>query len=153
MSLTPDLDALRLELAAACFDSVARQFAHFAKFGRAEGISDHDAAQFRIAGAVVDWVGEEYRRCAVKIRATEEILAAPFMHQPAVPSDVSAFEASMSRPPPPQLPEQPECIGGPLLDTARQRIAEARDSLKHGESQTLRAAAQTAALLHTWCGG
>ena len=44
MSLTPDLDLPRLEgLAAACFDSVARQFAHFAKFGHAEGITDDDA--------------------------------------------------------------------------------------------------------------
>jgi hypothetical protein len=153
VSLTPDLDALRLELAAACFDSIAKQFAHFAKFGRAEGITAADAALLKTAGDVIGWVGEEYRRCAVKIRATEEILAAPFLHQPAVPSDPSAFEASMSRPPPPQLPEQPACIGSPLLDMARDRIAEARDTLNHGESQTLRAAAQTAALLHTWCGG
>jgi hypothetical protein len=153
MSLTPDLDALRLELAAACFDSVARQFAHFAKFGHIEGISDEDAAQFHIAGDVIGWVGEEYRRCAIKIRATEEILAAPFLHQPAVPSDPSAFEASMSRPPPPQLPEQPVCIGSELLDQARERIAEARDALSHGTTQTLHAATQTAAVLYTWCGG
>jgi hypothetical protein len=153
MSLTPDLDALRLELAAACFDSVTSQFAHFAKFGRVEGITEGDAAQFGIAGDVIGWVGEEYRRCAIKIRATEEILAAPFLHQPAVPSDPAAFEASMSRPPPPQLPEQPGCIGSPLLDQARERIAEARDALSHGTSQTLSAATQTAALLHTWCGG
>ncbi len=32
-------------------------------------------------------------------------------------------------------------------------IAEARDALSHGDTQTLRAATQTAALLHTWCGG
>lgn len=153
MSLTPDLDALRLELAAACFDSVTHQFAHFAKFGHAEGIGDDDAAQFRIAGDVISWVGEEYRRCAIKIRATEEILAAPFLHQPAVPSDPAAFEASMSRPPPPQLPEQPGCIGSSLLDMARERLAEARDTLGRGESQLLRAATQAAALLHTWCGG
>jgi hypothetical protein len=153
MSLTPDLDALRLELAAACFESVAHQFAHFAKFGHVEGITDDDAAQFHIAGDVIGWVGEEYRRCAIKIRATEEILAAPFLHQPAVPSDPSAFEASMSRPPPPQLPDQPTCIGSELLDQARERIAEARDALSHGTTQTLHAATQTAALLHTWCGG
>jgi hypothetical protein len=153
MSLTPDLDALRLELAAACFDSVAHQFAHFAKFGHLEGISDDDAAQFHIAGDVIGWVGEEYRRCAIKIRATEEILAAPFLHQPAVPSDASAFEASMSRPPPPQLPDQPTCIGSERLDQARERIAEARDALSHGSTQILHAATQTAALLHTWCGG
>jgi hypothetical protein len=59
-------------------------------------------------------------------------LAAPFLHQPAVPGDLSAFEASMSRPPPPQLAEQPGCIGLPLLDQARERIAEARDVLSHG---------------------
>jgi hypothetical protein len=153
MSLTPDLDALRLELAGACFDSVANQFAYFAKFGHAEGITDDDAAQFRIAGDVIGWVGEEYRRCAIKIRATEEILAAPFLHQPAVPSDASAFEASISRPLPPQLPGQPGCIGSPLLDMARARLAEARDTLNHGDSHILSAATQTAALLHTWCGG
>jgi hypothetical protein len=153
MSLTPDLDALRLELAAACFDSVAHQFAYFAKFAHAEGISDDDAAQFGIAGDVIGWVGEEYRRCAVKIRATEEILAATFLHQPAVPSDPSAFEASMSRPLPPKLPDQPACIGSDLLDQARERIAEARDALSHGTTQILHAATQTAALLHTWCGG
>ena len=153
MSLTPDLDALRFELAAACFDSVTSQFAHFAKFGHTQGITRGDAAQFRIAGDVIGWVGEEYRRCAIKIRATEEILAAPFLHQPAVPSDPSAFEASMSRPPPPQLPEQPACIGSPLLDMARERLAEARDTLHHGDSQILRAATQAAALLYTWCGG
>jgi hypothetical protein len=153
MSLTPDLDALRLELAAACFDSVSKRFAYFAKAGRSEGISDEDAAQIGIAGDVIAWVGEEYRRCAIKIRATEEIIAAPFLHQPAVPNDASAFEASMSRPPPPQLPEQPSCIGSALLDTARGRLAEARDTLSHGETQTLRAATQTAALLHAWCGG
>jgi hypothetical protein len=153
MSLTPDLDALRLELAAACFDSVTHQFAHFGKFGHAEGISHDDAAQFLIAGDVIGWVGEEYRRCAIKIRATEEILAAPFLHQPAVPSDPSVFEASMSRPPPPQLPEQPGCIGSSLLDMARERLAEARDTLSRGDSQLLRAATQAAALLHTWCGG
>ncbi len=153
MSLTPDLDALRLELAAACFDSVSKQFHYFAKFGRSEGISDDDATRLGTAADVIGWVGEEYRRCAIKIRATEEILAAPFLHQPAVPNDPSAFEASMSRPPPPQLPEQPGCVGNSLLDTARGRIAEARDALSHGDSQTLRAATQTAALLHTWCGG
>jgi hypothetical protein len=59
----------------------------------------------------------------------------------------------MSRPPPPQLPEQPACIGSPLLDMARERLAEARDTLRHGDSHILRAATQTAALLHTWCGG
>jgi hypothetical protein len=153
MSLTPDLDALRFELAAACFDSVAHQFAHFAKFGHTKGIADEDAAQFGIAGDVIDWVGEEYRRCAIKIRATEEILAAPFLHQPAVPSDPSAFEASISRPLPPELPDQPGCIGSALLDVARERLAEARDTLDHGDSQILRAATQAAALLHTWCGG
>ncbi len=153
MSLTPDLDALRLELAAACFDSVASQFAHFAKFGHVEGITDDDAAQFRIAGDVIGWVGEEYRRCAIKIRATEEIIAAPFLHQPAVPSDASAFEASMSRPPPPQLPDQPVCIGSDFLDQARERIAEARDALSHGNTGTLHAATQAAALLYNWCGG
>jgi hypothetical protein len=153
MSLTPDLDALRLELAAACFDGVAKKFAHFAKFGHVEGINDDDAARFRTAGDVIGWVGEEYRRCAIKIRATEEILAAPFLHQPAVPSDASAFEASMSRPPPPQLPDQPTCIDSELLDQARARIAEARDALGHGTTQILHAATQTAALLHTWCGG
>ncbi|WP_428340148.1 hypothetical protein [Mycobacterium sp.] len=153
MSLSPDLDALRLELAAACFDSVAHQFAHFAKFGRVEGIADDDAAQFGVAGDVIGWVGEEYRRCAIKIRAMEEILAAPFLHQPAVPSDASAFEASMSRPLPPELPDQPVCIGSDLLDQARERIAEARDALGHGNTPTLLAATQTAALLHTWCGG
>ena len=31
MSLTPDLDALRLELAAACSDSVTKRFEYFAK--------------------------------------------------------------------------------------------------------------------------
>jgi hypothetical protein len=153
MAVTPDLDALRLELAAACFDSVARQFAYFAKFPHVEGITDADAAQFHIAGDVIGWVGEEYRRCAIKIRAIEEILAAPFLHQPAVPSDASAFEASMSRPPPPQLPDQPACIDSELLDQARERIAEARDALSHGTTQTLHAATQTAALLHSWCGG
>jgi hypothetical protein len=59
----------------------------------------------------------------------------------------------MSRPPPPQLPDQPTCIGSELLDQARERIAEARDALSHGTTQTLDAATQTAALLHTWCGG
>lgn len=153
MSLTPDLDALRLELAAACFDSVTKQFAHYAKFGRAEGITDDDSARFRIAADVVGWVAEEYRRCAIKIRATEEIMAAPFLNQPPVPNDPSAFEASMSRPPPPQLPDQPGCTGSPVLERARARLAEARDTLSHGESQTLHAATHTAALLHTWCGG
>jgi hypothetical protein len=153
MSLTPELDALRLELAAKCFDAVAKQFAHFAKFGQSEGIADEDEARFRTASAVIGWVGEEYRRCAIKIRATEEMVAAPFLNQPAVPNDPSAFEASMSRPPPPPLPDQPACIGSALLDQARERIAEARDALSHGTSPTLGAATQTAALLHTWCGG
>jgi hypothetical protein len=153
MSLTPELDALRLELAAECFDTVAKQFAHFGKFGRSEGIADEDEARFRTASDVIGWVGEEFRRCAIKIRATEEMLAATFLHQPAVPSDTSAFEASMSRPLPPELPDQPTCIGSELLDQARERIAEARDALRHGTTQTLDAATQTAALLHTWCGG
>lgn len=104
MSLTPDLDALRLELAAACFDSVTKQFAHFAKFGRAEGITDDDRARFRIAAD------------------------APFLNQP-------------------------ECVGSPVLERARARLGEGRDTLSHGDSQTLHAATQTAALQHTWCGG
>jgi hypothetical protein len=153
MSLTPDLDALRLELAAACFDSVTKQFAYFAKFGRAEGITDDDSGRFRIAADVIGWVAEEYRRCAIKIRATDEIMAAPFLNQPPVPNDASAFEASMSRPPPPKLPDQPGCIGSPVVRRARARLAEARDTLSHGDSPTLHAATQTAALLHTWCAG
>ena len=153
MSLTPELDALRLELAAECFGTVAKQFAHFGKFGRSEGIADEDESRFRTASDVIGWVGEEFRRCAIKIRATEEMVAAPFLNQPAVPNDASAFEASISRPPPPPLPDQPACIGSALLDQARERIAEARDALSHGTSPTLGAATQTAALLHTWCGG
>lgn len=153
MSLTPELDALRLELAAECFDTVAKQFAHFGKFGRSEGIAEEDEARFRTASDVIGWVGEEFRRCAIKIRATEEMVAAPFLNQPAVPNDASAFEASISRPPPPPLPDQPVCIGAALLDQARERIAEARDALSHGTSPTLDAATQTAALLHTWCSG
>ena len=153
MSVTPELDALRLELAAECLDSVAQQFGYFANFGHVEGITDADGDQFGIAGDVIGWVGEEYRRCAIKIRATEEMLVATFLHQPAVPSDTSAFEASMSRPLPPELPDQPSCIGSELLDQARDRIAEARDALGHGTTQILHAATQTAALLHTWCGG
>ena len=153
MSLTPELDALRLELAAECLAAVAKQFAHFGKFGRSEGIGDEDEARFRTASDVIGWVGEEFRRCAIKIRATDEMVAAPFLDQPAVPNDASAFEASISRPLPPPLPDQLACIGSALLDQARERIAEARDALSHGTSQTLRAAMQTAALLHTWCGG
>jgi hypothetical protein len=153
MSVTPELDALRLELAAECLDTVAKQFAYFAKFGRSEGIADDDEDRFRTASDVIDWVAEEYRRCAIKIRATDEMVAAPFLHQPAVPNDPSAFEASISRPPPPPLPDQPDCIGSALLDQARERIAEARDALSHGTTQTLHAATHTAALLHTWCGG
>ncbi|MGA8332760.1 MAG: hypothetical protein WB777_26270 [Mycobacterium sp.] len=153
ISLTPELDALRLELAAECLDSVGKQFAYFAKFGRSEGITDEDEARFGTAADVISWVGEEYRRCAIKIRATDEMVAAPFLDQPAVPNDASAFEASITRPPPPLLPDQPACIGSVLLEQARDRIAEARDALSHGSSQTLRAAMQTAALLHTWCGG
>jgi hypothetical protein len=153
MSVTPELDALRLELAAECLGSVAKQFAHFAKFGGSEGITDEDEARFGTASEVIGWVAEEYRRCAIKIRATDEMVAAPYLDQPAVPNDASAFEASMSRPPPPALPDQPACIGAGLLDHARERIAEARDALSHGTAQTLRAATQTAALLHTWCGG
>jgi hypothetical protein len=55
MSLTPDLDALWLELAAACFDSITKQFAYFAKSGRAEGITDDGRARFRIAADVIGW--------------------------------------------------------------------------------------------------
>jgi hypothetical protein len=153
MSLTPELDALRLELAAECLDGVAKQFAYFAKFGRSEGIAVDDEARFGTASDVIGWVGEEYRRCAIKIRVTDEMVAATFLDQPAVPNDPSAFEASMSRPPPPPLPDQPACVDSALLDRARERIAEARGALSHGTSQTLRAATQTAALLHTWCGG
>lgn len=153
MSLTPDLDALRLELAAACSDSVTKQFEYFAKFGRAEGIGDDDRARLRIAADVIGWVAEEYRRCAIKIRATDEIMAAPFLNEPPVPNDPSAFEASMSRPPPPQLPDQPGCIGSPVFERARARLGEARDALSHGDSQILYAATQTAVLLHSWCGG
>ncbi len=153
MSVTPELDALRLELAAECLGSVAKQFGYFAKFGRSEGITDDDKGRFRTASDVIGWVAEEYRRCAIKIRATDEMVAAPFLDQPAVPNDASAFEASISRPPPPPLPDQPDCIGSALLDQARGRIAEARDALSYGTTQTLHAATETAALLHTWCGG
>lgn len=153
MLLTPELDALRLDLAAECLVVVAKQFAYFAKFGRSEGIADVDQERFRTAAEVIAWVAEEFRRCAIKIRATDEMVAAPFLDQPAVPNDPSAFEASISRPPPPPLPEQPSCVGSALLDRARERIAEARDALSHGTSQTLLAATQTAALLHAWCGG
>jgi hypothetical protein len=153
MSLTPELDALRLELAAECLDGVAKQFAYLAKFGRSEGLAIDDEARFGTASDVIGWIGEEYRRCAIKIRVKDEMVAAPFLDQPAVPNDTSAFEASMSRPPPPPLPDQPACIGSTLLDRARERLAEARDALGHGTSQTLVTATQTAALLHTWCGG
>jgi hypothetical protein len=153
MSLTPELDALRLELAAGCLDLVAKQFGYFARFGRAEGIAEDDQPRFGIASDVIAWVAEEFCRCAIKIRATDEMFAAPFLRQPAVPNDPSAFEASMNRPPPPPLPDQPSCIGSELLDRARERIAEARDALSHGTGQTLHAATQTAALLHAWCGG
>ena len=113
-------------------------------------------AQFHIAAGGRDRLGRRGipQVRAVKIRATEEMLAA------TVPSSAGCAQRC---PRPlkrrcvarylPELPDQPACVEKGLLDQARERVAEARDALSHGTTQTLDAATQTAALLHTWCGG
>jgi hypothetical protein len=151
--MEPQLDALRLELAGALFDNVARQFEIFGQDPRLWKLTDRDAARLLTASQVVTWLAEEFRRCAIRLRATDELNAGMFRGQLPIPDDPAPFEASLKRPPPPPLPDPPISIDPARLDWPRERLTEARDVLRYGSGPTTRAAAEHAEHLRTWCGG
>jgi hypothetical protein len=151
--MEPELDALRLELAGALFDNVARQFEIFAQDPRLWKLTDRDAARLRTASQVVMWLAEEFRRCAIKLRATDELNAGMFRGELPIPDNAAPFEASLKRPPPPPLPDPPISFDPGRLDWPRERFAEARDVLRYGSGPTTRVASEHAERLRIWCGG
>lgn len=132
MAKISGLDLPRLEFAAACLDIVAWEFKRLAELNQKfQGspqymwgeLTDEDAARFGTAAETIGFLAEEIRRSNIKMRATDE---AGFT---GVPNDPAAFEASMSRPPPPPYPEPPACVGSPRLNEVRATLADALSTL------------------------
>jgi hypothetical protein len=150
------LDWPRLEFAAACLDSVAWEFKRLAELNQKfqgfpeymwDELTDEDAARFGTAAETIAFLAEEIRRSVIKMRGTDEAAGT------GVPNDPAAFEASISRPPPPPFPEPPACVGSPRLDEVRATLADALSTLSRGTSLTVGAAIEQMVRLLAWCRG
>jgi hypothetical protein len=152
------LDLPRLEFAAACLDSVAREFKRLGELNQKfqgfpeymwDELTDEDAARFGTASETIAFFAEEIRRSVIRMRGTDEASAA----STGVPNDPAAFEASISRSPPPPYPEPPACVGSPRLDEVRATLADAIGTLSRGTSLTVGAAIEQTVRLLAWCRG
>jgi hypothetical protein len=152
------LDWPRLEFAAACLDSVAREFQRLAELNQKfqgfpeymwDELTDEDAARFGTASQTIAFLADEIRRSIARTRGADEAGGS----STGVPNDPAAFEASMSRPPPPPLPQPPACIGRPRLDEVRATLADAVSTLSRGTSLTVGAAIEQIVRLLAWCRG
>ena len=106
----PQLDPPRLALAAGLYDMSAWQLDVFLDDAVGYGISPQDAASLQLLVDLIRWQSEGYRRYAVKMRADDEMVDAYFAGEVAAPNTAAAFEASITRPEHPPLPNRAKAI-------------------------------------------
>ncbi|MCV7258380.1 hypothetical protein [Mycobacterium shimoidei] len=153
VSMQPKLEALRLEYAAVLFDSAANQLAWMGQRPRTFDVSQEDADRLLAAAELVCWLAQRVRRFAVEVRAIDQMNAATWRDEPAVPDDASVFELPLEPPTAPTAPEKLASMDFQSLDSVRERFQEAQDVLRYGGSRTARSAAGLAGRFYRWCGG
>jgi hypothetical protein len=153
IAMQPQIEALRLEYVAGLFGSAAKQLGRRAANPQAFELADEDADRLLAAAKLVTWLAERCRRFAVEVRAIDQMTAASWRDEPAVPDDASAFELPLKPPPAPPAPERLASMDCQSLECVRERLQEAQDVLRYGRSETARAAAGLAERLYRWCGG
>ncbi|AMT70482.1 hypothetical protein [Mycobacteroides immunogenum] len=147
----PQLDPPRLELAAGLYDMSAWQLDVFLDDAVGYGISPQDAASLQLLVDLIRWQSEGYRRYAVKMRADDEMVDAYFAGEVAAPNTAAAFEASITRPEHPPLPNRAKAIDYQLLRPVRDLLEEAHTVLSRGSRPVMTYAAKQAAALYSWC--
>ncbi len=148
----PQLDPIRLELAAGLYDSVVWQLEVYCDDAQRYCLTVQDAARLQGLADLIAWQAENLRRRATVIRATNQMYANYFAGKVAVCDDAAGFEASMTVPTPPRIPPQPESIDFALLAPARDLFEEAHAVLSRGGQPELTEwAAEQARAFYSWC--
>lgn len=161
MSMNPPLDAARLNFAAAALDSAASLFKRIEEdehFNASRGRSvlpEGETDRLDIAAQCVRWLAEEFRRSGTKLVAMDEVGAARFSGEPAVPSTPAVFAASIRQPDPPAFPSEPipVAVRDSRMELVRERLEEACRVLANGQGRSTSAALENVQDLHAWCGG
>lgn len=148
----PQLDPIRLELAAGLYDSAVWQLEVYCDDAERYCLSVVDAARLQGMADLIGWQAENFRRQAVMIRATNQMYANYFAGEVAVCDDAAGFEASMTPPQRPPIPERLETVDFDLLAPARDLFEEAHAVLSRGgESLLTEWAAEQARVFYSWC--
>ncbi|OHU53463.1 hypothetical protein [Mycobacteroides chelonae] len=148
----PQLDPIRLELAAGLYDSVVWQFEVYCDDAQRYCLEVHDAARLQGLADLIAWQAENLRRRATIIRATNQMYANYFAGKVAVCDDAAGFEASIKVAPPPPIPDRSSTIDFALLAPARELFEEAYTVLSRGgQSELTEWAAEQARAFYAWC--
>lgn len=148
----PQLDPIRLELAAGLYDSAVWQLEVYCDDAERYCLSVEDAARLQGIADLIGWQAENLRRQAVTIRATNQMYANYFAGEVAVCDDAAGFAASMTPPQRPPIPERLETVDFDLLAPARDLFEEAHAVLSRGgESLLTEWAAEQARAFYSWC--
>ncbi|MUM17977.1 hypothetical protein FZI91_17810 [Mycobacterium sp. CBMA271] len=152
MKPQPQLDPIRLELAAGLYDSAVWQFEVYCDDAQRYYLAVHDAARLQGLADLIAWQAENLRRRAMVVRATNQMHANYFAGEIAVCDDAAGFEASLHVPPPPPIPDRSSTIDFALLAPARDLFDEAYTVLSRGgQSELTEWAAEQARGFYAWC--
>lgn len=148
----PQLDPIRLELAAGLYDSVVWQLEVYCDDAQRYCLAIQDAARLQGLADLIAWQADNFRRRATIIRATNQMYANYFAGEVAVCDDAAGFEASMRVPPAPPIPDRSNTIDFALLAPARKLFEEAHSVLSRGgQSELTEWAAEQARAFYAWC--
>lgn len=161
MSMNPPLDAARLNFVSATLDSAASLFKRTEEDERFDasrgksGLPEGEADRLGIAAQCVRWLAEEFRRSGTKLIAMDEVGAARFSGEPAVPSTPAVFAASIRQPDPPPFPTEPIPVAAKdfRMELVRKRLEEACSLLANDQGRSTSAALENVQALHAWCSG
>lgn len=148
----PQLDPIRLELAAGLYDSVVWQLEVYCDDAQRYCLTVENAARLQSMADLIGWHAENLRRRAVTTRATNQMYTNYLAGEVAVCDDAAGFAASMTPPQRPPIPGRLENIDFDLLAPARDLFEEAHNVLScGGESALNKWAADQARAFYTWC--
>lgn len=152
MKPQPQLDPIRLELAAGLYGSVVWQLEVYCDDAQRYCLTVEDAARLQGMADLIGWHAENLRRRAVTTRATNQMYANYLAGEVAVCDDAAGFAASMTPPQRPPIPGRLENIDFDLLAPARALFEEAHNVLSRGGESALNEwAADQARAFYTWC--
>ncbi|EIV69087.1 Uncharacterised protein [Mycobacteroides abscessus subsp. abscessus] len=152
VKLPPQLDPIRLELAAGLYDSAVWQLEVYCDDAQRYCLTVEDAARLQAMADLIGWHAENLRRRALTTRATNQMYTNYLAGEVAVCDDAAGFAASMTPPQRPPIPGRLETIDFDLLAPARALFEEAHKVLSRGGESALNEwAADQARAFYTWC--